>query len=627
MVLAEFIKRFSHIPAALQISWTAAPGSSVAGSALLIVQGMLPVATLYVTKRFIDDLVVVIGADARGQLIRPTLFWLATLVILLLLTDVFKSVYEWIRTAQAEYIHDHINMLLHEQALKLDISFYESTAYYDHLEQARGEAAGRVRTLLDSGSNLVQSTVTLLGMAAVLTQYGYWLPFAMLITLAPSFYVLLRYDRLYHKWWSQSTEDRRRANYYDLLLTHQIAAPEIRLFGLGKYFQSLHQALRLRLRNERLRQLRSKSVSRLVASTMSMLGAGLIMGWMLWRAFLGQVTLGDLALFYQAINRGQALMRGFFESVGNIYSSNLFLGHLFTFLSLKGKVAEPAEPLSPPDQIKEGIRFKNVTFRYPGSDTPTLKNFDLFIPPSKIVAIVGTNGAGKTTLAKLLCRFYDPEEGTIDFDGTDIRRMPLKSLWRSITVLFQFPLHYQMTARQNIGFGDTEKCDISSDVESAARKAGAHEFVSRLPKGYETKLGKQFSEGAELSGGEWQRIALARAYLRKAPLMILDEPTSAMDSWGEASWFNDFRELAEGRTAVVITHRFTIAMRADIIYVMNKGEIIEKGSHAELLKEKGMYAKSWSEQMQVTPDYDGTELPDDLIPTNTSIVKEQPSLV
>ena len=624
MRFSELAKRFSHIPAALRLSWTAAPLSSIAGSALLLVQGILPVAILYVTKRLVDDLVVVIGAGARWQVIRPTLFSLTALVILMLLTDVLKSVYEWIRIAQAEFIQDHINSLLHEQALKLDISFYESTEYYDHLEQARGEAASRVRILLDSGSSLVQSTVTLLGMAAVLTQYGYWIPFAMLVTLGPSFYVLLRYDRLYHEWWSQSTADRRRAQYYDLLLTHQIAAPEIRLFDLGKHLQTLHRSLRLRLRKDRLGQLRSKSLARLVAGVASLLGAGLVMGWMLWRAFLGQVTLGDLALFYQAINRGQTLMRGLFESLGSIYSSNLFLGHLFTFLSLEPNVTEAAEPVGAPDRIKHGIRFNNVTFRYPGSATPTLKNFSLLIPPAKIIAIVGTNGAGKTTLAKLLCRFYDPEEGTIDFDGIDIRRISLRSLWRSITVLFQFPLHYQMTARQNIGFGDLEKGDLSPDVETAARKAGAHEFVRRLPKGYETELGKQFSNGAELSGGEWQRIALARAYLRKAPLMILDEPTSAMDSWTEAAWFNDLRELTEERTAIVITHRFTIAMRADIIYVMNEGRIVETGSHAELVKMNGMYAKSWSEQMQLSADH---ELPDQLIPTDASSFTEQPSIV
>jgi ATP-binding cassette subfamily B protein len=233
-----------------------------------------------------------------------------------------------------------------------------------------------------------------------------------------------------------------------------------------------------------------------------------------------------------------------------------------------------------------------------------LKNFTLAIPAGKIVAIVGANGAGKSTLLKLLCRFYDPEAGRIEIDGVDIRQLSIKKLWQILTVLFQFPLCYHATAAQSIALGDLTGSSNSLDIEAAARNAGAHEIITRLPDGYDTLLGKRFANGTELSGGEWQRIAMARAYLRQSPIMLLDEPTSFMDSWVEADWFGSFRNLAKGRTAVIITHRFTIAMRADIIHVMDTGQIVESGSHQELLRRDGLYARSWKAQMQATASND-----------------------
>jgi ATP-binding cassette subfamily B protein len=226
-----------------------------------------------------------------------------------------------------------------------------------------------------------------------------------------------------------------------------------------------------------------------------------------------------------------------------------------------------------------------------------LKNFSLFIPAGKVAAIVGTNGAGKTTLLKLLCRFFDPESGCIELDGIDIRSLKIKDLWRTITVLFQQPLNYHATVGQTVALGDLSKSPTSIEIEAAARSAGAHELIANLPQGYDTLLGKWFDGGVELSGGEWQRINTARAYVRQAPIMLLDEPTSFMDSWVEADWFERFRTLAQERTAIVITHRFTIAMRADIIYVMHDGEIVESGSHQELLTRDGLYSQSWKAQM------------------------------
>jgi ATP-binding cassette subfamily B protein len=291
-------------------------------------------------------------------------------------------------------------------------------------------------------------------------------------------------------------------------------------------------------------------------------------------------------------------MRSLLGNVSQIYSNTLFLEQLFAFLDLKAQVTDPVDARPIPTGVTRGITFRNVTFRYPGAERPALQDFTLTIPANKVVAIVGANGAGKSTLLKLMCRLYDPESGRVELDGVDVRHLPVNELRRMITVLFQFPVAYQATAAQNIELGDLHAAPGAREIKNAARAAGVDDAISRLARGYDTHLGKWFADGAELSGGEWQKVAMARAFLRQAPIIILDEPTSFMDSWAEADWFDRFRALAQGRAGLIITHRFTIAMRADNIHVMDEGRIVESGSHQELLASGGLYAQSWLAQMQ-----------------------------
>ncbi len=582
-----------------RLIWTAAPKLSGLWASLLIAQGFIPGLLVYLTKVVVDSLVVAVNSQGDWGKIRPAIFLIATIGFVMLVSDVLQSLSEIVRTAQADIIQDHIKSLVHKKSEALDMSHFESSEYHDRLEQATSDGASRPLSLLESIGSTIQTTISLAVMAGLLIQYSVWLPIVLVLTTIPAFAIILRFDREYHKWWKGTTGERRWIQYFDVMLTHSRAVAEIKAFTLSSHFQTRYQDLRKRLRTDKLDQTRRLGVAKLVTGVFSLFIMAAATVWMGWRSLYGSLTLGDLALFYQAFSRGQGLMRTLLGSVGQMIKNSLFVSVLFEFLDLESRIHDPESPVATPGNLNEGIRVSNVTFRYPGTDRFVFRDVSLFLPAGKTVAIVGENGSGKTTLLKLICRFYDPESGRIEFDGVDIRKFSINGLLSLITITFQMPLNYHATVSESIAMGDLQMSASTDEIKSAARDAGADEFISRLPDQYDTLLGKVHANGAELSGGEWQRLALARAYFRKAPIILLDEPTSFMDSWSETDWFRRFRSLAEGRTALVITHRFTIAMRADIIMVMDKGQIVEQGTHRELLELSEKYAKSWREQMRV----------------------------
>lgn len=574
-----------------------APRWTVAWVLVTLIQGILPVAPVYLVRLLVNRLVAAKASGATLESLVPALLIAAVIAVILILQQVSQSVADWVRTAVSEIVQDHISGLVHAKSIEVDVGLYESADYYDRLHRAASEAKTRALTLLESFGALTRNAVTLLGMVVVLLPYGVWLPLVLILSTIPAFYVVLRYNVRYHAWWEKTTSDRRLAEYDDTVLTHPSAVAELRLFDLGPHYALAYQLLRRRLRGERLSLSRDQNAARLLAGALVLAVTAATMGYMGLRVMRGALTLGDLALFYQAFNQGQGLLRSLLGNVGDIYGSSFFLGNLFEFLALKPEVVDPPVPAKIGAAPVHSIRFRNVTFRYPGSERAALQDFNLDIPAGRTTAIVGANGAGKSTLIKLICRFYDPEAGTVEWDDSDLRDLSLAELRRRITVLFQFPMTYCATAAQNIAMGDMAAESTGADIEAAARAAGAHEIITRLPHGYNTLLGRAFVDGTDLSGGEWQRVALARAFLRQAPVVILDEPTSFMDSWAEAEWLERFRELTARRTVLIITHRFTTAKYADVIHVMQDGQVVESGRHDDLVAWDGLYAKSWTRQM------------------------------
>lgn len=583
---------------AVFLVWEASPKYTACWILLSGVQAILPVCAAFLTKFAIDGIVAATNSNGDWQLVTRAIWFAGLIGFFLILSEVFQSSAAWLRTAQAETFSDFLSDKLQKKSSELDMAYYESPEYHDLVEQVRGDSSPRPLSLLENLGFVVQNFISIVGLGALLLTYGWWLPLMLLVGTFPALWLAIREDKKYHRWWESTATDRRWASYFDAMLTHPNAAAEMRFYDLGSHFRIKYQSIRGHLRREKLDRVRNQTFSKVAGALIGQILAAAVFAWIAIRVLYNQATLGDLGAVYQIFSKGQGIMSALMQGIAKAVTNTFYLERLFAYLDLRPKLVSNSRPRPPISTLRKGISFKSVSFSYPESTVQVIDDLDLFVSAGSVVALIGVNGAGKSTLIKLLNRFYDPTAGTIEFDGCDLRNFDPPQLRRMMSVLSQFPMQFHAAAKENIALGDLERESDQQEAVTAAQGAGAHRFISRLPEGYDTLLGKWFVNGTELSGGEWQRIALSRAYYRQASIVILDEPTSFMDPWSEADWFDRFRQMVDGQTGIVITHRFTVAMRADVIHVIDQGKIVESGTHQQLLDLNGSYAQSWKEQMQ-----------------------------
>lgn len=594
--LKNAILQFIRLDLAIRLVWKSAPGWMTLNSFLVIAQGLLPLAGLYLISKIVDTVTSGVNSSDPTNVFREVVFWLILAAIVGILTALSRSLGELATQAQSQYVTDYVSDLLHDQSIFVDLSYYEDPSYYDTLHRAQAEAPFRPSSIVNGLTSLVQNSISLTGVIGLFLIFSPLVGVVMLLAALPGALIRLYYSRIRFRYEEAQSARERRSRYYHWLMVNEFFAKEIRLFKLGELFKNRYQNLRKELRQGRLAITRNRAFADWSVQTLGVLAIFVTLGLTAYQAITGQISLGDLIAIYMGFQLGLSSLQSILHSLAGLYEDQLFLSHFYQFLELKPSIVSPENPVNLPQKLNYGVSFKDVSFCYPNSEKFALKEIDFELPPGKIVALVGANGSGKTTLVKLLCRLYDPSHGTIYTENHDLRQIDPVDWRKKISVIFQDYAHYQLSAFENIWIGDVDSEPSLDLVSHAARKSGADSFIANLPQGYETQLGTWFEHGKELSGGEWQKVALARAFLRDTEIIILDEPTSSLDPLAEAELFLQFRQLIKGKSAILISHRFSTVQMADYVYVLEKGEIVERGTHHELLDLNGVYAKFFNAQ-------------------------------
>jgi ATP-binding cassette, subfamily B, bacterial len=589
----ERISALRNVPAVLKIVWESGPGVVLFGLVSRVFASLLPVALLAVTKLIIDRIQ---HALSTHQPIPHGFWWLVAGEFALAVSNsILLRAIDYSDSLLGDKYTRHVSIRVMNHAAGLDLIAYEDPVFYDRLERARVQATDRL-VMIQAVGRLIQQAITTITLSVSIMLFSPWLMLLLIAGVVPAFlgeshFAFLGYAKNFRQ-----TPMRRQLDYLRVLGGSKEAAKELKLFGLKKFLTDRFTRLSDEIYDQNVTLSRRKLVAGALLSVVGTMGYYSAYVFVIWRTVAGAMTIGTLFFLTGAIQQASSNIEQIFSTLAAIGDQALFLTDLLAFFEMKPTIRSKPNALPAPRPIMRGVEFRNVSFSYPGNSRHILDHINFKLHTGERLALIGENGQGKTTIVKLMTRLYDPTEGQILLDGIDLREYDLEDLHREIGVIFQDFMRYEMTARENIAVGRVEEINNLDLLQSAAHKSLADYTIGRLSQGYEQMLGRRFDQGVDLSGGEWQKIALARAYLRDAQLLILDEPTAALDARSEFEVFQRFSELTAGKMALFISHRFSTVRSADRILVLESGKIVEEGTHGELASLGGRYAEMFEMQ-------------------------------
>ena len=588
----ERLTALRNTPPVLKIVWQSGPGVVIFGLVSRLFASLLPLALLWIPKLIVD---AIVHAKVAQQPISPRLWWLvASEFGLAVLGGVLARAIDYSDSLLADKYTRHVSIQVMKHAAELDLIAYEDPVFYDRLERARVQATDRLGMIQQIG-RLIQLVITTITLSVTIVVYSPWLMLLLIAGVLPAFlgeshFAFLGYAKNFRQ-----TPIRRQLDYLRQVGGSKEAAKELKLFGLSKFLTQRFTKLSDGIYEENVALSRRKLIAGAFLSVIAFMGYYSAYAFVIWRTVTGAYSLGLWYLLSGAILQASSNIQQIFSTVSGIADQALFLTDLLAFFDMQPTIRSKPDARPAPRPIVRGFEFRNVSFRYPGSSRLVLDGLNFHLRPGERVALIGENGEGKTTIVKLITRLYDPTEGHVLLDGVDLKEYRLEDLYREIGVIFQDFMRYEMTARENIAVGRIEEIDDLALLEAAARKSLADAVIAKIG-GYDQMLGRRFETGVDLSGGEWQKVALARAYLRDAQLLILDEPTAALDARSEFEVFQRFAELTAGKMALFISHRFSTVRMADRIVVLANGKIAEEGSHDQLARLGGRYKEMFELQ-------------------------------
>lgn len=578
----------------LKLVWASAPGWAVANIILSFIRSFLPLLLVLLLKMVIDSVTSAVS-DGSGMVDEKILRLIVAVAIVYFIDEISSDLSNWVRKNQSLKLEVYMYGLLHKKAVSLDLINFERPEYFDILSRASREAPWRPNSILNNLISLLKGLVSLLLMTGLILTLHWSAAVILLAVNIPGIWLRFHYAALLYNFQKKQTPEARRSAYFNWLLTGDRPSRELRLFGLGEYFTGLFRKSFLKHKEEELLIIRKRTTIEMISGVFKAAALLFVLLFIAKRTVSGSISLGGMAMFLLAFRQGMTYIKDVFGSVSGIYEDSLFIGDTFEFLSLKENI-RAEEPVDAVKEFKDKIVLENLSFTYPGNLKKTIDNVSLQIRKGEIIALVGPNGAGKSTLVRLLCRLYDPDSGKIRIDDSDIIHFEPAEYRKLFSVVFQDYMLYNLSAGENIRLGDIEGDDHDPKIRAAAMSSGVDELISSLPEGYDTAIGNLFNDSRELSWGEWQKIALARSLYRDAPLLILDEPSAALDADAEYEIFSRFRDIMKDRTALLISHRFTNVSLADRIIVLDKGAVAESGTHEELMEKRGIYHSMYTKQ-------------------------------